>query len=170
MEDQDSEQFLSPQIGVSRRIARDLLSKSNSNTYPIKIISVARFVSDLYIDGVEMEDEISGLQASYNGNFFIRYNSSHPIKRNRFTVAHELGHVLLGHTTPCSRQLDGLTTNIEIEANEFAAELLMPLALLKEAIKIHTSIKDLARAFWVSEEAMSKRIMKTSLFKKLKSW
>ena len=60
--------------------------------------------------------------------------------------------------------------NLEIEANKFAAELLMPLSMLKEAVKKNRTISSLAFAFWVSKEAMIWRIKETSLYMQLTSW
>lgn len=159
----------SPDKGLARRLARGFLSSAGIKSYPIRILDVSKFIPDLFIDGNEMEDEISGIQATYKGQFFIRYNSAHPVKRNRFTVAHEIGHLLLGHTNPCSNRPHDKSPN-EIEANQFAAELLMPLSMLKVAVKTHTSVSDLAKVFWVSKEAMSIRVMETRIYNQLKSW
>lgn len=49
----------------------------------------------------------------------ILINADHPADRMRYTLAHELGH-LVEHRFP--------TPTMEVEANEFAAEFLMPAA------------------------------------------
>jgi len=158
----------SPGIGKARNTARKLLKDAKIDKFPVLLKEVVKPIPDLYIDGKELMDGISGMQGTYKGRSFIRYNSGHSTKRNRFTVAHEIGHLLLGHTSICNR-----STSLdpqEIEANEFAAELLMPLQMLKKEIEVQGSVSALSKACWVSEEAMSKRIMKTSLYKKLSSW
>ena len=35
-------------------------------------------------------------------NYVIFYDESKPVRRRRFTVAHEIGHIVLGHVTPTS--------------------------------------------------------------------
>lgn len=164
------ESFDKPRIGLARDLARKLLKQANIGSYPIKLKDIAKLIPDLIIDGEELEDEISGMQASYKGISFIRYNSSHPTKRKRFTVAHELGHAVMGHTSQCNKS-DFVSRNPqEIEANQFAAELLTPLALLKKATDSLKTVDQLARAFWVSKDSMNWRVMETGLFSKLSSW
>ena len=100
--------------------------------------------------------------------------------RQRFTVAHELGHLLLhGYTTPHAdsnfrvrfRDAESSTGSVreEIEANQFAAELLMPRELVAaQATRIgldyaspdddDPKLSRLARAFQVSKLALSIRL------------
>lgn len=135
------------------------------------MVEIAKLVPDLVITGAELEDEISGMQGTYKGISFIQYNTSHSSKRNRFTVAHELGHAVLGHTVNgCSRSAFGSGENNEIEANQFAAELLIPLNLLKKALATITTVDKLAKAFWVSQESMGWRIRETKLYMRLTAW
>jgi len=67
----------------------------------------------------------------------IFYSSRSPRSRQRFTIGHELGHFLLPWhrqtTFNCSAQDIGNRANQgwELEANQFAAELLIPKKLLK---------------------------------------
>lgn len=114
----------------------------------------------------------------------VGVNATHPPARQRFTIAHELGHLLLHKGRPIivdktirlvnTRTDDPdptsslATRREEIEANGFAAELLMPRDLvLKEAnalVKSHETIsddsfvEDLARRFRVSRQAMEIRL------------
>lgn len=155
--------------GFARQSARDILGRAKIKSIPILLREITKSIPDLFVDGQELQEEISGMQASYKGVFFIRYNVSHSVKRNRFTVAHEIGHLLLGHTSPCTRSNNSKEIN-EVEANQFAAELLMPLSFLKTEIKRYTTVDSLAKAFWVSRDAMSKRVLETGLYKSLATW
>jgi Zn-dependent peptidase ImmA (M78 family)/transcriptional regulator with XRE-family HTH domain len=56
----------------------------------------------------------------------ILLNASHPADRARFTLAHEIGHLVM-HRFP--------TENMEPEANEFASALLMPAADIRPAFR-----------------------------------
>ena len=57
-----------------------------------------------------------------------------------------------------------------IEANQFAAELLTPLQMLKNAVYKYKTVSRLAVAFWVSKEEMSWRVLETKLYSCLESW
>ena len=159
-----------PRIKLARDTARKILVKANISTYPILLKKISEHVDNLYIDGREFEDGLSGVSARYNGKIFIAYNKDHAMVRNRFTVAHELGHVLLGHTERSVPVELNSKDYYECEANQFAAELIMPLTLLKNAIKKYRTVGELAYAFWVSKEAMGWRVMETGTFKFLDSW
>jgi Zn-dependent peptidase ImmA (M78 family)/DNA-binding XRE family transcriptional regulator len=56
----------------------------------------------------------------------ILLNRSHPADRMRFTLAHEVGHLVM-HRFP--------TDNMEDEANQFASALLMPAAEMRAAFQ-----------------------------------
>lgn len=159
-----------PNLRAAREIARNILKKAKVKNYPILIREVTKCVPDLYVDGQELEDGLSGMQISYKGTDFIRYNTNHSDKRNRFTVAHEIGHALLGHTVECARGNSQSGNKHEQEANCFAAELLMPLQILKKAVNIYTTVSDLAKAFWVSKDSMGIRVRETTLYLSLTSW
>lgn len=75
------------------------------------------------------EQGLAGMYQSREGVPVILVNSSvHPV-RARFTLAHELGHHRLGHGAAVDRIVDpGSRDRREVDANQFAAELLMPRA------------------------------------------
>lgn len=89
----------------------------------------------------------------------IFINKDQYITRKRFTLAHELGHIVLNHKL----ELDNIPDNVrETEANTFASLLLCPpFIVLKtlESYRYYTNITDeiierLSSDFIVSEEAM----------------
>lgn len=58
---------------------------------------------------------------------FLNKNTHQTMCKIRWSIAHELGHVVLGHLTKCSLQSSrGLIYTLDREANIFAEELLMP--------------------------------------------
>lgn len=71
----------------------------------------------------------------------IRINMYEPLVRQRFTIAHEIGHILLGHggisyrDTSYTIYKDLIERMNEVSANTFAAELLMPERLLRKALE-----------------------------------
>jgi Zn-dependent peptidase ImmA (M78 family) len=89
-----------------------------------------------------------------NDTVFIVYDNQKAEVRKRFSVAHELGHIYLGHLHGSS-SLDLNSENFdEIEANIFAANLLMPKLLLSSDIKSGLSPEALAKRYGVSIDAL----------------
>jgi Zn-dependent peptidase ImmA (M78 family) len=111
-----------------------------------------------------------------DGAVVIGINANHAVTRQRFSIAHELGHLVLHQSEAFhiderfpmdfrdERASQG-TDEREIEANQFAAELLMPEVMLKTAIrKLPTTVDGddavdiLAEQFGVSAKAMAIRL------------
>ena len=93
----------------------------------------------------------------------ILVNAAEPETRQRFTIAHELGHwvcqCLEGETEPVYCRAEEVTLDPHIkarerEANVFAAELLMP----EEAVREAHARNESATTFGVSGEAMAWRL------------
>jgi Zn-dependent peptidase ImmA (M78 family) len=123
------------------------------------------------IYSTELARGISGVllrDATYktSSGFVVLVARNEPSVRQRFTAAHELGHFVLHRELVGDRIEDNfllrsnkLSDNVEVEANKFAADLLMPYALIDQAMTggIRTP-EDLARHFHVSVTAMSIRL------------
>lgn len=101
--------------------------------------------------------------------YLCEYNSSEISYRTRFTMAHELGHVLLEHVNvnmPRKRDTNFPAYTFdpdEVAANGFAAELLMPEVMVRELFPVASSLLQLAEAFGVSTAAMSYRLKNLGL-------
>jgi Zn-dependent peptidase ImmA (M78 family) len=100
-------------------------------------------------------DEFSALVSTKER--LIAINSKHHRHRQRFSVSHELGHILLHHP-PESRCTPREIARYNVEADECAAELLMPSELLSHWYALTHNVGEIARMFDVSEEAMSRKI------------
>jgi len=121
-------------------------------------------------DGCSAVDPITGLA-------YVLINSDKPRARRRFTIAHELGHLALGHLHEGEIVLDesiNAPQPQETEANAFAAGLLMPVegvmaSLTRLRARLGSQAQPLEWAVWlsasfgVSEEAASYRMMNLSL-------
>lgn len=93
----------------------------------------------------------------------IEYKSGEAAVRQRFTVAHELGHFALDHGDSPRDTPDNFSSRTnsvqERQANQFAAELLMPADAIQEIVASgRYSLDELADIFKVSKVAMSYRI------------
>ncbi len=81
-----------------------------------------------------LKDKSSGMTVCENKIFNIIYNDTENSRRCRFTIAHELGHIFLGHlliNTPAYRTFAVRDDN-ESAANVFARDLLAPACVLHE--------------------------------------
>ncbi len=154
--------------GLTDKI-RGILKKLDTTEPPIPIEKIAEFFSIKIVPYPNFPDNISGTIIEQNGIMIIGVNSNHPSVRQRFTIAHELGHFLLGHELGEKKLEDVFDrpTDKEKDANEFAAQLLMPIDFLKQDAGRKMKIADLARLYKVSEQAMSIRLLKTGLINNL---
>lgn len=129
------------------------------------------------------DGELAGMLLRDDEKIVIGVNSLHHINRQRFTIAHECGHLLLhkgkdvhiDRSFRINRRDERSSKAIdpeEIEANRFAAELLMPYdTLLKDLrdfgididIEDDVQLKELADRYQVSVQALTHRI--TNLLK-----
>lgn len=83
----------------------------------------------------------------------VLYNADIPLTRRRFTLAHELGHIYLGHEDDADEQ--------EREADRFAAQLLMPRILVDQLVRLwgkNLPAEELAAVFGVSHAAAKNRL------------
>ena len=100
----------------------------------------------------------------------ILINSSAPATRRKFTLAHEIGHVVIPwHTGTIvshleNREVDAAYNQMETEANRFAAELLMPSEWLRETFKAASSVEQYLRSVLTlagaSKEATFNKILR----------
>ena len=154
------------------QIVNRLLGNNPIIPVPIESIVQAQGIKLLPYD---LGDEISGVLIFENGGATIGYNKNESKVRNRFTIAHELGHFELhkgkeifvdkDFSVMFRNNKDGEKPREEAEANDFAACILMPtnfvLAELQNIRFDYTddnAIKELAKKFDVSSIAMSLRI------------
>jgi Zn-dependent peptidase ImmA (M78 family)/transcriptional regulator with XRE-family HTH domain len=112
-----------------------------------------------------------------DGTAYVVINSDKPRVRRRFTIAHELGHLTLGHLHEGEMALDAMAYAAqphEIEANAFAAGLLMPEQGVKASLerfraRLGPKAQPLEWAVWlstsfgVSEEAAAYRVINLGL-------
>ena len=90
------------------------------------------------------------------GRGVLLVNSSLPQRRARFSIAHELGHLLLCHN-PLGHIGGPRDSDQERQADRFASELLMPEALLRKDCE-KLLFEALCRRYRVSRQAMRIRL------------
>lgn len=157
--------------------ATELLRQSGLMSTPVDIESIAhRLGAQVVYD--DLEDDVSGFLLREKGVSTIAINKKHHPNRQRFTLAHECGHLFLhaqeGDRLWLDKTLffrdDSKTGDhfSEIQANQFAAGLLMPEDLLTTRLGETGPVSDvdvvrLALEFKVSERAMTVRLISLGL-------
>ncbi|MCH9780997.1 MAG: ImmA/IrrE family metallo-endopeptidase [Alphaproteobacteria bacterium] len=160
---------LSELTSIAEKEALEVLKKANVD------ISIA---SEVDVEGIARSHEIEvirrDLRASNVSGIFdfthgrpliVCGNQQKSLNHERFSIAHELGHFFLpGHTEQFmgqphySQALAGHPTDIlELQANAFAAALLMPVNAFKESLQTVGSVEGLNDKFNVSNEAVLNR-------------
>ena len=128
-------------------------------------ISLRDVVNHLNLSLVERRREPFGSEAALvarGDGHAIELRGSSGERRLRFTIAHEIGHFLL-HPGRAMSERGGATNQstarLEREADQFAAELLMPEHLVRQAVLDDgADVRRLADRFDVSTKAMSLRL------------
>lgn len=170
-------------------LTKQLIKKHSSAKAPIDIFGIIENIG-INLKFEEMEDEMSGFINISEDRSIIVINDKHHMNRKRFSAAHELGHYCL-HKDVQSTFIDksfitGLSVKKgstrgktfhrnslsskgehlhEIEANRFAATILMPEDLIEDTIlelnidlTIERDLERLAIKFGVSVQAMAFRL------------
>lgn len=158
--------------------AQETLAELGIKSSPTPVEKIAKALG-AQVRFAPFDDELSGMIHVKDGVPIIGVNSLHHPNRQRFTIAHELGHLALHREMITSsvhvdKNFPALmrdsksstgTEQIEIQANQFAAELLMPRALIEQAldgkqfdIDNDGPIEALAKKFRVSKQALEYRI------------
>ena len=158
-----------PKQDAERR-AREL-RRAAGQELPVDVDAIAR-AHDIDIRRQPFEDEVAGMLVIKDGQTIIGVNDTHHPNRQRFTIAHELGHHILRHHENfhidlASSTAHGESANYswrdERAANDFAAELLMPASMVVAAARVHPTVQVLAKQFEVSREAMGFRLINLGL-------
>ena len=136
---------------------------------PVRIIALAREFGVKVYTAI-LPPEVSGQieRDAESGGYSIVVDRNDPEPRRRFTIAHELAHFLLhrhdiGDGIAESRLYRSrLRNGQEVEANNLAADILMPYGKLGEVIDDDrwrdASLDEVAAKFGVSKSALKVRL------------
>ncbi|MDO8295022.1 MAG: ImmA/IrrE family metallo-endopeptidase [Caulobacter sp.] len=146
--------------------------KRAQRTAPVDVMGLAGDLG-VRVNVMRLDEDVSGELKRVSGDVFeINVNALHPPTRQRFTIAHELGHYLYhreligegvddnkayrrsdGHRFPSTR----IGAREESDANRFAANLLMPFDLIARLRAEGLNRAQMARRLEVSEQALAIR-------------
>lgn len=146
---------------------------------PVPIVSIAKDLGLSIYETKDFDDSQSGSLKKEGENFVIYLNVNHPYTRQRFTIAHEIAHFLLHksyfdtiaeHVSLIKQPYPALNRGgavstpeeqkMELDANQLAAELLMPEETFKYVWAHHNKIDEVANQFEVSQSAANFRASK----------
>lgn len=139
------------------------LIDNDIKTLPIPIISIANKYNIYVLKHSQtvqnyLKADESGTTIFVEDKIIIIYRDTESLQRCRFTIAHELGHILLGHELTDDRYLrkfDISKPEIEIEADVFASRLLAPACVLW-GLNLHTA-DEIAKACNITKESAQLR-------------
>ena len=161
---------------------RNLLEEHEVTAAPVPVEEIA-IALGAQVRYSPFDDGLSGMIYIKGSNPIIGVNSLHHPNRKRFTIAHEVAHLrlhrdLIADYVHVDKRFPVLmrdassatgTQQMEMEANHFAAELLMPSFLLLPLLKSHIfdiddekPLEELSRKFRVSKQALAYRIRNIS--------
>ncbi len=145
--------------------------RAHQKQAPVNVGAIASDFS-LKIYATKLPESISGKivfedreQSERFNGYVIYVNQDEPFERQRFTAAHEIAHFVLHRNLIGDEIIDDvlyrskLSSPQETEANNLAADILMPWNLVNEiSASGVTNIRELAERFQVSLTAMSVRL------------
>ncbi len=176
-----------------RTEAESVLDKYHDGNLPVDVRAITEAMN-IKIQPVEIEDnELAGFffRDPESEEVIIGVNQENSPVRQRFTIAHELGHFMLHDSEDVRYDRKGSGYNFgrimmrnaesskgekrdEVEANFFAAELLMPRKILVERLLTNKTldfletdtddaIGQLAKEFNVSTQALTVRLVQLKI-------
>lgn len=144
------------------------------NNFPRNIVDICEKLGIEVQETKQFPDNICGIIFKENNKYIILVNKFHSIGRKSFTIAHELGHYflhkelldtnneLVSYTKSNGSKVPALARGIdynkrEAQANQFAADILMPEKEFLAKCECCDSIEEVAGYFAVSTQAASVR-------------
>lgn len=154
---------LGPRKKAAKQLAQKLLKEAGATEAPVSLQRVIEHLQKTYeldVRRIDVGEKVSGLlvvcKEVDTEYATIGFNGSHPWCRRRFTIAHEIGHLLLGHT--CNKNSENGSHN-ETEANIFAGELLVPTTFIKKDYPRLRDLKELSKLYRVSDQTLTIKLM-----------
>ncbi|MBQ3145844.1 MAG: ImmA/IrrE family metallo-endopeptidase [Clostridia bacterium] len=145
-------------------LTSNILLDNDMYKIPVDILKIAK-INDIEVYEGDLDKKISGAirYDKENKKFAILLNKNDSAVRQRFTIAHELGHYFLHRNILENDEIHidtmyRMPDEKEKEVDYFAGALLMNKILLEKMYEENTSITELAQIFKVSISAMTVRL------------
>lgn len=150
----------------SRDLAWEVLINEHVTELPVMVGALCKNMG-IRVQFYEPEGEGDGVSTIIDGQAHIFVSKHCSLERQRFTVAHELGHILLGHVGQyqlVNREPSPKDNPIEQAANVFASRLLAPACVLW-ALDVRTP-EEIASLCKISHQAAAFRAERMELLYK----
>ncbi len=134
----------------ARNLAWEILINQKLIKFPIDIKKVANNLGIIVIESKRLPHNLYAVSFTQNAQTIISYVSSGNINTDRFTIAHELGHILLKHKAD-----KAYSEYQEEQANVFASRLLAPMIIINDLAP--NSAEELSDLFGLSLESATIR-------------
>lgn len=156
----------------SRDKAWQVLAKCKISSLPVNVGAICRgehIRLVTYREGAELMERLQLRGHTIGNDAFslkrlIFYDDTKPVARQRFSVAHEIGHVLLhcpSGATVYNREMSPNDNPLESEANVFASRLLAPLCVLHELnVQSAEEIAELCQISMIAAEIRFERLQR----------
>ncbi|HKU18830.1 MAG TPA: ImmA/IrrE family metallo-endopeptidase [Candidatus Saccharimonadales bacterium] len=145
--------------------------------FPVQVGKLAEELGLTVVSTTDLPQGMSGSISKEGEHYVVYVNAKQPLRRQRFTIAHEIGHFLedrdyldqadeilnptkkaiLNRSSRAAASDDLAERRREYVADQFAGDLLMPEAPFKEVWSKAQCLKDVADYFGVSEMAANVR-------------
>lgn len=149
-------------VDVAVRDALRIAESKNLKRVPLDVVGLASSIGIL-VEYLPLSSDVSGFLKRKNQLWTIGVNSFHHANRQRFTIAHELGHYFLHRDhgdfeDGALFRKDRQYHHREFDANNFASRLLMPENDFRAmAIRHPANIDLVSEYFGVSKAAATFR-------------
>ncbi len=154
---------------VITKRAKGVLSSASIKDAPVDLERVLAYLRLHHERPWHLSADVwEGLTRPGRGRTRLKAQERAPTARERWRLAHEIGHHVLHGDQPVPRQVQWEKNELEHEADLFAAELLMPGAVLEKVIKGFEGaidIEEAARTFRVGRQEMEKRLRQLGLLR-----
>jgi hypothetical protein len=119
----------------ARNASWQCLIDYNIDSLPVKVSRIAKQTDIVLLKNSAvnlLSENESGITLMQDDKLYIVYADEQSPQRCRFTIAHELGHIFLGHLFKADGNGFLITDDAEHSANVFARDLLAPACVLHE--------------------------------------
>ncbi len=160
--------------GAARRALSALIPSVGESDIPVDLVSAAKYLGIDQVIEVQTTSFDGLLSVTKSGTYIVNIRSDQSPTRKRFTLAHEVGHLVLNRSLradeniPRTERLVCTATSAEEKAEErlcdiVATELIMPcgafLKVMEETGVCASTVPIIAKHFGVSLQAACRRIL-----------